>query len=135
MKRIIFIILSITGIDAKEVKPKFYTPSFNCSTFNKNSVEYKICTNKELSKLDFKMSKLYHKIGKLQIGKKYSPIFINQQREWLKIRNDCLNINCLKKKYREKINYLKKYKILNIKQFIQMIKKFAISWKNFLIMI
>jgi len=131
LKRIVFIILSINIIYAKNVKPKFYTPSFNCLKFDKeNSVEYKICTNKKLSKLDFKMSELYHKVGKFQIAKKYSPIFINQQREWLKTRDSCSDNNCLNKRYKEKINSLKKMQNLRYKIIFNSEKKICNKLKK-----
>lgn len=133
--KIISIILMIllNLVYANEVK--FYQPSFDCSKVKENSVEYEICTNKDLSDWDKVLTEIYEKILK-EIPKKEE--LKNDQREFLKDREICNEqnnkVSCIEESYKNRIytinnifalsninlaNY-KSQKIKDTKNFIQL---------------
>lgn len=80
--------------------------SFDCKkscTF----VEQAICINKRLSKLDDKLAEEYKKA--IEIA--FAPDVLKQeQRDWLdNERNVCQDVACLKRVYKERIEYLATY--------------------------
>ncbi len=98
MKKLLFASLLFTPILG-------YSASFDCGKAT-TWVEKSICKNKQLSKLDEKMSFAFQK--KLAENKKLgiNDDFVKQeQRQWLQYhRNTCKTVACLKREYKE---YLK----------------------------
>lgn len=91
---------------------KIYQTSFNCNLVKKNSIEYKICTNKKLSKLDQELSSVYKKLKKV-IGKD-NPQLVNDQKYFLQEREACNSTYCLKELYKKQTNLFKDlYKLYN----------------------
>jgi uncharacterized protein len=79
----------------------YYKPSFNCNNIeNGTIIEYVICTNKKLSNLDNIVSDLY----KQTIDKNLS--LKNDQKNWLKKRNQCKTVSCLINSYLKRENSL-----------------------------
>ena len=82
---------------------KFYNLSFDCANVKQDSVEYKICTSKDLSKLDEKLNVLYKKVTQ-------NPILLKtikpQQRKWLKNRDKCKTKECIISSYKEQIKQI-----------------------------
>lgn len=100
MKKImVLMIVLVVNVLAGD-KVTFYTPSFDCTKVKENSIEYKICTDKELSQLDKELSKVY--------GSFYfiSKEIKNDQIAWIKRRNRCKNNSCIKNRYRTRIEDL-----------------------------
>lgn len=86
---------------------QFYNPSFSCDNVKTDSVEYKICTNNELSKLDIKLTDSYTDLMKIKS--------VNQEKikkgqiEWLKtVRDGCSTNECLKYSYKNRVEDLEK---------------------------
>ena len=81
MKKIIIGIMVLVVSVLAEDKVKFYNPSFDCANVKQDSIEYKICTSKDLSKLDEKLNVLYKIVTQ-------NPILLKtikpQQRKWVK---------------------------------------------------
>lgn len=75
--------------------PLAYAASFDCSKAS-TTVERMICANPELSKLDEDLNVRY----KAELLKSTEPDLVRQkQRYWLKKRNSCKNIGCIKIRY------------------------------------
>jgi uncharacterized protein len=100
MKKIIVLtIVLIVNILASDVK--FYSPSFDCSKVKENSIEYKICIDEKLSQLDINLSKIYNSF--YLITKEIKE----DQRAWIKKRNQCKENQCIQKLYQKRIEELK----------------------------
>jgi hypothetical protein len=83
--------------DTKQIDA-FSRPSW-CRSEHLNTTERTICTNENLSKLDFDLAKVYH-------SSKAKSHDLNQK-DWLKRRNDCKdNVNCLQNMYQTRIKQL-----------------------------
>lgn len=77
--------------------------SFDCAKAS-TKVEHLICDNPELSKLDEELSAAY--ITVLQDEKQADSIK-QAQKQWMKERNDCADVDCVGKAYRSRIDELK----------------------------
>jgi uncharacterized protein len=79
--------------------PLTYAASFDCSKVS-TAVERMICADPEVSKLDEDLNVRY----KAYLTKSAKPDFIRQrQLYWLKKRNSCKNIGCIKIRYNRRI--------------------------------
>lgn len=84
-----------------------YAASFNCdkaSTF----VEEAICSDLELSSLDDQLGTVYR--GALQRDLINESMIKQEQKDWLKARNACSNVRCLKGEYQQRIARLSQKK-------------------------
>ena len=100
---IITIVLSFNYVVGNDNKVKFYNPSFSCDNVKKDSVEYMICSDEELSKFDRELSKQYKKtINNSQVDLKNIKL---SQKNWLIKRNECKDIFCIKKYYMKRIEF------------------------------
>jgi len=82
-----------------------YAVSFNCQKA-KTFIEKAICTNPELSELDDELGSLYQ----LAVTDNKNPaVFKKQQLGWLKQRDTCQTVDCVKKSYKQRIATLNKY--------------------------
>ncbi len=97
-KIIVLIIVLIVNVLANDVK--FYNPSFDCSKVKKESIEYKICTNEKLSKLDTNLSKVYNSFHFI------SKEIKGNQIEWIEQRNQCKDDQCIQTAYQKRIKEL-----------------------------
>ncbi len=101
MKKIIVLtIVLIVNILASDVK--FYNPSFDCSKVKEGSIEYKICTDIDASQLDAQMNDIWHTFDP------FPEEIRKSQRSWLKERNACKTIECIRKSYEKRITVLGK---------------------------
>lgn len=109
MKKVFLILLCFNIYLNADENIKFYNPSFDCNKVKKDSIEYEICINKDLSLLDKELSETYKKITNNQNIEESIKINIkDEQKNWLiDIRNNCNNISCLKYVYTNKITELK----------------------------
>ena len=73
-----------------------FPSGFNCSKAS-SQVEHLICSAADLSSADEQLSSLYKQ------GKKDNPIALARQRLWLKERNACTDVNCLRKSYHQRL--------------------------------
>lgn len=82
--------------------------SFDCKKSH-TFIEKAICNNKQLSKLDDKLSEAYR--DTLDIA--FAPEDLKEeQREWLtNVRNACQNVTCLRRIYTQRIQYLADYNV------------------------
>lgn len=108
MKQIsIILIFFVNLMYAQNIE--FYKPSFDCRNVKKDSVEFLICTNNDLSKLDVELNEIYKKvINNHNIEESIKTNIKNEQTNWvINIRNGCNNISCLEYIYTNKITELK----------------------------
>jgi uncharacterized protein len=84
---------------------QFYNPSFDCSKVKKDSVEYLICTDKDLSYFDWKMGKIYDNLLENSIVDKRIALK-EQQKDWLKNRDKCNEHKCFRNLYLKRISFL-----------------------------
>lgn len=104
---ILMIIIFINTLYSEEVK--FYNPSFDCNNVKKDTPEYIICINEDLSKLDRELNKLYIQLVNFTAKEKIETIKTSQK-EWIKNKQQqCLTWACIKKVY---IHREKELKIL-----------------------
>ena len=80
-----------------------HAASFDCAEAG-TDVEKTICANTELSELDTKMGETYTKALKLAPD---PQLLKQQQRDWLKVRNQCTMVSCLKAIYQVQITGLR----------------------------
>lgn len=67
--------------------------SFDCAVEHLKPAEKVVCFNRELSKLDDEMMKIYKKV-------RQTPALRNEQKSWLRFRNNCgFDVLCLKRAY------------------------------------
>lgn len=119
MKIILTLLLLIVTLTAKE-QVKFYKPSFDCKNIVKNSIEYKICIDKELSKLDLNLANLYNKLQTIIFDKK--ELNINKI-SFLIQRDKCKDTECIKNIYQNQFDTIEKsYKLYKINKIYEMIK-------------
>jgi uncharacterized protein len=87
--------------------------SFDCRKAQ-TKIEKTICSNSQLSQLDSQLGETY-----TQLTSSLSTIEVNKlkkdQREWIKKRNLCNNIVCLKEQYQNRVAILKSMPSNNIK--------------------
>ena len=76
-----------------------FNPSFNCDKAT-SKVEKLICENKQLSNLDNNLSKIYNSFYYITKHIK------KDQRKWIKKRDKCKNIKCIKTNYEIRIKNL-----------------------------
>lgn len=81
-----------------------FSASFDCSKLL-SDVENMICSNSELSSLDDNLSKIYKKTLDVTENKEYLK---SEQKIWVKKRNECKSIDCLKESYNNRIINLNK---------------------------
>jgi uncharacterized protein YecT (DUF1311 family) len=83
--------------------------SFDCAKA-RTSVEKMICADEGVSRLDDEMNNAYRHA----LSKKYSLEIVSEpQKEWLRDRNRCKNVQCLKDSYRQRISDLtESYKLV-----------------------
>lgn len=73
--------------------------SFDCDKAS-TKVEKMICSSAELAKLDDELNRVYEEALK----KTTDPAgFKEQQRKWLKERNQCIDTSCLREKYQQRL--------------------------------
>ena len=99
MKKISFLCL-LSGLVFSSVG---FGASFNCSKAS-SEVEVMICSDSELSVLDDNLSKIYKQLLSESDNKEHLKL---EQMKWIKIRNNCDTIDCLKKSYDNRILNLK----------------------------
>ncbi len=75
--------------------------SFTCND-NLSKSELMICSDNNLSLLDRQMDVVYRIAAKAKIKMRVS------QRAWLRTRDKCLDIDCMRTAYEERINILEK---------------------------
>ena len=81
-----------------------FSASFDCSKLL-SDVENMICSNSELSSLDDNLSKIYKKTLDVTENKEYLK---SEQKIWVKKRNECKSIDCLRESYNNRIINLNK---------------------------
>ena len=99
MKKISFLCL-LSGLVFSSVG---FGASFNCSKAS-SEVEVMICSDSKLSVLDDNLSKTYKQVLSESDNKEHLKL---EQMKWIKIRNNCDTIDCLKKSYDNRILNLK----------------------------
>lgn len=82
---------SSNSIEKENVKP-----SFNCDKASTN-VEKSICNDSNLAKLDIKIAMAYEKA--IRTNRINSESIKNSQKSWLKVRDNCLDVECISKSY------------------------------------
>ena len=94
MKRISWIVFGCLALALP-----VHAASFDCAKA-RTKVEYLICGNPELSKLDEDLSAAYSKA----LNGNVDPAALKQQqREWMKERNKCVDSECVRTKYQDRI--------------------------------
>jgi len=96
-KRIEWIALALIGWMALAFPVQ--AASFDCAKAQ-SKVEKMICADAEISKLDEKLAKTYSETSK---DEKDVALLNSQQRAWLKQRNQCVDIFCLRQHYLQRI--------------------------------
>jgi uncharacterized protein YecT (DUF1311 family) len=81
-----------------------FSASFDCKKA-KTDIEKLICSNEELSKLDEELNEAYKELLS-KINKNDKEIIKQQQRDWIKNRNVCTNISCIKYQYEQQLSRL-----------------------------
>jgi uncharacterized protein len=122
---ILGLVLSLLVISISNAKVKYYNPSFKCDGVKKDSVEYMICTNKELSRLDNRLSNIYNEL--IQIDTVNKKKIKKEQREWIQARNGCTSNKCLSELYKMKNEKLYKIKGLITNNIKTTIKRIEVS--------
>ena len=84
-----------------------FAASFNCSKAS-SKVEVMICSDQELSILDDNLNKMYKQTLNTTDDKEYLK---SEQIKWIKTRNKCITVDCLKKSYDDRILNLTNYKL------------------------
>lgn len=87
----------------KEMLSK-YKSSFDCSRVT-TEVERKICANELLSQLDGLLANTYKSRQSPRFGLDQKR-FRQAQLSWLKERNKCQDVNCIRDKYKQRLNEL-----------------------------
>lgn len=82
--------------------PATFAVSFDCSKAQ-STVEKMICANAELSRLDDDMTTRYNEVMNVQSR---SSELRQAQRQWIKERNACLDLPCLKQVYIRRLSTL-----------------------------
>ena len=100
MKKILLILGLLLSVSLLANEAEFYKPSFDCKNVEKNTIEYKICTDEELASLDKQLNDIWKSFYVITRELK------KEQRRWLKERNNCKTTECLKQTYQERITTL-----------------------------
>jgi uncharacterized protein len=77
--------------------------SFDCTKAG-TTVEHMICDNPEISKLDDELAKEFQKASRVVSSVNQEQFKVNQ-RYWLKERNQCADVACLREKYKERVTF------------------------------
>ena len=77
-----------------------------------NAVEKTICADKGLYELDAQMGVVYERL--MILAGKAQPELRSDQRQWLKIRNQCADVSCLEPIYRSRLQALQAQWIASI---------------------
>ncbi len=85
--------------------------SFDCSR-TQNSVERRICQNRELSDLDSQMDREYRSVSARIRPRSDVPFLRADQLRWLAKRNDCWTARCIKRAYLQRIETLESYAVI-----------------------
>jgi uncharacterized protein len=109
IKIMIVLMALVTSVFA-EKNTKFFKPSFSCEKVKQGSIEYKICTDEVLAKLDKKVSNIYKSFPFI------SKEIIIDQRAWIKQRNKCKDNRCIQEAYQGRLQELN-YSLKNAKTF------------------
>jgi uncharacterized protein len=112
-----------------------YAASFNCSSSKLNKIEKLICSDEITSEYDEELSMWYRLLKNININRQFqfdNSLLRGSQLTWLKDRNSCGNLSCLKNVYVSRItdlkeNYLKFKKITSLKFLENIIAKHAIK--------
>ena len=102
MRKFIILTVLLFGAYLFAQQTKFYETSFDCKKVSKSGIEYKICTDKELAKLDTILNKTYKSFRLITKELK------KEQIKWLKKRNRCKTDKCIKQSYEKRIKELSK---------------------------
>lgn len=86
--------------------------SFDCSKAS-TLVEKDICNNRLLSNLDDALSENYKYMLASNIGDGARKELKSTQREWLKTRNKCENVECLTSQYEKRVDEICDYPVLS----------------------
>src|SRR4051794_17667809 len=92
----------LLGVAAPNVA---FAVSFDCNKA-KTLVEHTICSDTELSTLDDQLAGRYSEAMRTTNDKETLRA---DQKKWLRTRNDCKDIDCLKEAYATRISDLGKY--------------------------
>lgn len=84
-----------------------HSASFNCSKVS-TIYESLICKDSSLSKKDEQMARLYKK-AMSQLPRSEQKGLRNDQRDWLSLRDNCEDKECLEYQYSRRIYELKHY--------------------------
>lgn len=98
---IVLLVVLVVNVWAVE-KVRFYKTSYDCSKTKVKSVEWMVCNDRQLSKFDIDINNIY-KIIKREFNSKNLKL---EQRAWLKQKNRCEDIACIKKEYKKRIHEL-----------------------------
>lgn len=104
------LIKKIVGIVLIISVRSLFAASFDCAKAE-NEIEKMICSNKNLSELDNKMSSQFKNA---LAEAKHASLLIKEQRQWIAERNKCTGTSCLEESYSHRIaqlssNISKKY--------------------------
>ncbi len=72
-------------------------------------IELQICASSTLRRLDMAVDRNYQGSMATDIGSQARNHLIRTQRDWLLKRNDCLDVFCIEKTYRERVDALCEY--------------------------
>lgn len=99
MKKVFLILLCFNIYLNADENIKFYNPSFDCNKIKKDTPEYIICTDKNLSKQDKELNNLYIQLLNITPKEKIETIKTSQK-DWIKNRQQqCFTWACMKKAY------------------------------------
>jgi uncharacterized protein YecT (DUF1311 family) len=79
------------------------SPSFDCAKAT-TAIENMICNSDELSRLDSQLAVAY---GAKRIGISDPNALKKQQQDWVRVRNQCTDANCLTAAYQSRLQELK----------------------------
>lgn len=82
-----------------------FAASFDCAKAT-TLVEKAICTDKALNRLDEVLSENFKRMSAAKIGEGALANLRSSQRSWLAVRNQCADVNCIGKRYRERIDVI-----------------------------
>ena len=86
--------------------------SFDCAKAG-TAVEKAICADKRLGRLDEVLAQNYRAMSAANIGGGALSNLRSTQRSWLAIRNQCADVNCIGKRYQERIDAVCEYPVLS----------------------
>lgn len=92
--------LLLVLITLTHAEDRFYDTSYDCSKTTRGSAERLICTDEQLAKLDKELSNIYMSFYYVTNEIK------NDQRAWMKQKNQCKDTACIQKAYESRITDL-----------------------------